>query len=80
MLSWKRRYSRRTNGVDSVVNKRLDRLMDAMVPLAAADPAWHLDIAGVPGDHSADDLAAMVRARGLELAGPGRDHAVGGGA
>ena len=46
-------------------NKRLDRLMDAMVPLAAADPTWHLDIAGVPGDHSTDDLAAMVRARGL---------------
>ncbi len=48
------------------VNKRLDRLMDAMVPLAAADPTWHLDIAGVPGDHSADDLATMVRARGLD--------------
>jgi alpha-1,3-mannosyltransferase len=48
------------------VNKRLDRLMDAMVPLVAANPEWHLEIAGVPGDHSADDLAAMVRARGLE--------------
>ena len=48
------------------VNKRLDRLMDAMVPLAAENPEWHLEIAGVPGDHSSDDLAAMVRARGLE--------------
>lgn len=48
------------------VNKRLDRLMDAMVPLVAANPEWHLEIAGVPGDHSADDLAAMVSARGLE--------------
>lgn len=48
------------------VNKRIDRLMDAMVPLVAANPDWHLEIAGVPGDHSADDLAGMVRARGLE--------------
>jgi alpha-1,3-mannosyltransferase len=48
------------------VNKRIDRLMDAMVPLVATNPDWHLEIAGVPGDHSADDLAAMVRARGLE--------------
>lgn len=48
------------------VNKRLDRLMDAMVPLVAENPEWHLEIAGVPGDHSGDDLTAMVRARGLE--------------
>lgn len=48
------------------VNKRLDRLMDAMVPLVADNREWHLEIAGVPGDHSGDDLAAMVRARGLE--------------
>jgi alpha-1,3-mannosyltransferase len=48
------------------VNKRLDRLMDAMVPLVAENREWHLEIAGVPGDHSGDDLAAMVRARGLE--------------
>jgi alpha-1,3-mannosyltransferase len=47
------------------VNKRLDRLMDAMVPLVAANPEWHLEVAGVPGDQSADDLAAMVSARGL---------------
>lgn len=47
------------------VNKRLNRLLDAMVPLAARDPQWHLDIAGVPGDHSAEDVAAMIAARGL---------------
>jgi len=36
------------------------------VPLVAENPEWHLEIAGVPGDHSGDDLTAMVRARGLE--------------
>lgn len=47
------------------VNKRLDRLLDAMVPLVAADPRWHLDIVGVAGNHAAEDVAAMIAARGL---------------
>lgn len=47
------------------VNKRIDRLLDTMVPLAAQERGWHLDIVGVPGDHSADDLAGMIAARGL---------------
>ncbi len=48
------------------VNKRLDRLFDTMTPLAARNPDWHLDVVGVPGDHSVDDIAAMIAARGLE--------------
>lgn len=47
-------------------NKRLDRLLDAMKALTAADGEWRLDIAGVPGDVSLADLQAMVAARGLE--------------
>ena len=48
------------------VNKRMDRLFDAMGPLVAADPGWHLDVVGVPGNHSVDDIKAMISARGLE--------------
>lgn len=47
------------------VNKRLDRLFDAMAPLVARNPGWHLDVVGVPGDHSVADVEAMIAARGL---------------
>lgn len=47
-------------------NKRLDRLLDAMKALMAADGEWRLDIVGVPGDVSLADLQAMITARGLE--------------
>ncbi|MCP8896615.1 glycosyltransferase family 4 protein [Shinella daejeonensis] len=47
------------------VNKRLDRLFDAMTQLVAENADWHLDVVGVPGDHSLDDVAAMIAARGL---------------
>lgn len=47
------------------VNKRLDRLLDAMVPLVAGNPGWHLDVVGVPGDHSLADVEAMIAAREL---------------
>ena len=47
------------------VNKRLDKLLDAMVPLTRFDPDWHLDIIGVPGEITADDLGRLIAARGL---------------
>jgi alpha-1,3-mannosyltransferase len=47
------------------VNKRIDRILDALVPLVAENKDWHLDIIGVPGDHTAQDIAEMVAARGL---------------
>jgi alpha-1,3-mannosyltransferase len=47
------------------VNKRLERLIDAAGELARRDPAWQLDIIGVPSDHSAADLEGMIADRGL---------------
>jgi len=47
------------------VNKRLDRLLDALVRLVAGNPDWHLDVIGVPGDHSVAEIEAMIAARGL---------------
>ncbi|WP_246752858.1 glycosyltransferase family 4 protein [Sinorhizobium sp. BG8] len=48
------------------INKRLDNLLDTMKALVASDPDWHLDIIGVPGNHSAADIATMIAARRLE--------------
>lgn len=48
------------------VNKRIDRLLDAMRVLAAQHPDWHLDVIGVPGDISEEALGASIAERGLE--------------
>jgi alpha-1,3-mannosyltransferase len=45
-------------------NKRLDRLVEAMRLLVAADPEWSLDIVGVPSDLTGSDI--MELARGIE--------------
>ena len=47
------------------VNKRLDRLLDAMQALVSRDDRWHLDIIGAPSDLSVEDLATLIAARGL---------------
>ncbi|WP_245926649.1 glycosyltransferase family 4 protein [Breoghania corrubedonensis] len=47
-------------------NKRLDRLIDVMVHLKKNDPAWHLDICGVPGDVSEETLRAQITRNRLE--------------
>ncbi|MDX3928576.1 MAG: glycosyltransferase family 4 protein [Shinella sp.] len=47
------------------VNKRLERLLDAMQALIAREPGWRLHIVGVPGDLSVDDLARLISERGL---------------
>ena len=47
------------------VNKRLDRLLDAMAVLARRDPRWHLDIVGAPGDFSAQDIKREIAHRRL---------------
>lgn len=47
------------------VNKRLERLVDVLAELCRRDPAWHLDIIGVPSDLSVADLEMIVADRGL---------------
>ncbi len=47
-------------------NKRLENLIATMGALVRHDPAWHLDIIGVPFDLQEADLAQMVGAAGLD--------------
>ena len=47
-------------------NKRLDRLLDMMQRLVAADGAWRLDIIGAPSDWSLARLESEVASRRLE--------------
>ncbi len=47
------------------VNKRLDRLFDAMQVLKALSPEWHLDVVGSPSDRSEEDLRSEIARRGL---------------
>lgn len=47
------------------VNKRLDRVLNAVKALYEQDASWQLDIIGSPSDLSADDLKKMVSGRGL---------------
>ncbi|MGV3551484.1 glycosyltransferase family 4 protein [Rhizobium sp.] len=47
------------------VNKRLERLIDTLAELCKRDPAWHLDIVGVPSDLSVSDLEMLIADRGL---------------
>lgn len=47
------------------VNKRLERLVDTLAELCKRDPAWHLDIIGVPSDLSVADLDMLIAERGL---------------
>lgn len=47
------------------VNKRLERLVDTLAELCERDPAWHLDIIGVPSDLSVSDLEMIIADRGL---------------
>jgi len=54
-------------------NKRLDRLIGTMADLIAEDPEWHLEIAGMESDLSAEDLKSRVEAQGLS--GKVRIHA-----
>ncbi len=42
------------------VNKRLDRLIDAVAVLRVCNPDWHLDIAGVESDLTRQDLMAQI--------------------
>ncbi|WP_160007806.1 glycosyltransferase family 4 protein [Rhizobium sp. 18055] len=42
------------------VNKRLEKLIDAMAVLSARDPEWHLDIAGVESDLTRQDLMDQI--------------------
>ena len=48
------------------VNKRIDRLLDAMRVLAGEHPDWHLDVIGVPGDITEEALGVFIGERGLE--------------
>lgn len=48
------------------INKRLDRLLDATAALKGLAAGWQLDIIGSPSDQTEADLAAAIRARGLE--------------
>lgn len=47
------------------VNKRLERLVDALAQLCRRDPSWHLDIIGVPSDLGVTELEAIIADRGL---------------
>lgn len=47
------------------VNKRLERLIDTLAELCRRDPAWQLDIVGVPSDLSVADLETLIAERGL---------------
>lgn len=47
------------------INKRLERLVDTVAELVKRDPAWHLDIIGVPSDFSVTDLEMIIADRGL---------------
>lgn len=47
------------------VNKRLDRLLDAMAALRRLHPGWQLDIVGSPSDQTEADLRAAIAARDL---------------
>lgn len=47
------------------VNKRLDRLFDAMKALQSLSPEWHLDVVGSPSDLSEQDLRGEIARRGL---------------
>lgn len=48
------------------VNKRLDRLLDAMASLKQLSAGWHLDVVGSPSDQTEADLRAAIAMRGLE--------------
>ncbi|MFS8045222.1 glycosyltransferase family 4 protein [Rhizobium sp. BR 314] len=48
------------------VNKRLDRMLDAMKVLAARHADWHLDIIGAVSDLDKPTLEKEIAARGLE--------------
>lgn len=48
------------------INKRIDRLLDALKALVERDDAWALEIVGVPGDLTVADLDAWIAARGLQ--------------
>ena len=47
------------------VNKRLDRLFDAMKVLQSLSPEWHLDVVGSPSDLGEEDLRGEIARRGL---------------
>ena len=47
------------------VNKRLERLIDVAGELCRRDPAWQLDIIGVPSDLGVADLEGLIADRGL---------------
>lgn len=47
------------------INKRIERLLDAMAVLVERDSAWHLDIMGSPSDFTVEDLAREIRSRKL---------------
>lgn len=47
-------------------NKRIDHLLSTMKSLKSLNENWHLDIVGVPSDHSEQDLRAQIAALGLE--------------
>ena len=47
-------------------NKRIDHLLHMMKELVASEDQWHLDIVGVPSDHSERDLSSIIEELGLE--------------
>jgi alpha-1,3-mannosyltransferase len=47
------------------INKRIDRLLDAMARLAELDQTWQLDFIGASSDWSLDRLTAEIAARKL---------------
>jgi alpha-1,3-mannosyltransferase len=47
------------------VNKRLDRLFDAMKALQSLSSEWHLDVVGSPSDLGEEDLRGEIARRGL---------------
>lgn len=47
------------------INKRLERLIAVMGRLCARDPAWSLDIIGVPSDLGVADLENLIADKGL---------------